>query len=85
MAKQNWNDDWKEALRADDENCMDRLGECRNTKRDLQKIAKYMYKFNSDKTKEEVLDRTIEWITDWNNQVGLCPDDDEYARIIKSM
>ena len=85
MAKSDWNDEWRDALRADDEKCMERLGECRNTKNDLQKIAKYMYKFNLHKTKEEVLDRTIEWITDWNSQIGLYPDDDEYEKILKSM
>ena len=36
-------------------------------------------------TKEECLDRTIEWITDWNNQVGLIPNSDEYKKILEFM
>ena len=80
-----WNNDWRDELKADDYDAWERLADCRNRRSDIKKYAKLIYKYNPNRTKEEVLDRTIEWITDWNNQVGLCPDDDEYVRIIKSM
>lgn len=42
-----------------------------------------MYKYNLYGTKEDSLDRTIEWLTDWNNQVNLCPDSEEYKKILE--
>ena len=45
-----------------------------------------MWRYNrTTHTKEECLDRTIDWITDWNNQVGLIPDSDEYKKILEFM
>lgn len=80
-----WNDDWREELKEIDTDCHERLCDCKNRKSDIRKIAKLMYKYNSSKTKEECLDRTIEWITDWNNQVSLGPDDEEYKKILSSI
>ena len=42
-----------------------------------------MYKYNLSGTKEDSLDRAIEWITDWNNQANLCLDDEEFKKILE--
>lgn len=74
----NWNDDWRDELEKDYEDVYIRLCECRNTRKDMRLIAKLMQKYNMAKSKEDIIDRTVEWITDWNNQVSLVPDDTEY-------
>ena len=82
----NWNDDWREELKTEDIECYDRLADCHNYRRDILKIAKLMYKFNSsNKTKEECLDRTIAWITDWNSQPHLMLDEEEYVKYLESI
>jgi len=80
-----WNDDWRDELEAENPLAYERLCECRNTKADLRLIAKLMYKYNKNNTKEDCLDRTIEWITDWNNQFNLEPDEEEYNNILSYM
>ena len=81
-----WDNDWLNDLRRDNSNLRDRLANCKSTARDLKIIAKIMWRYNrSSHTKEECLDRTIEWITGWNNQVGLIPDSDEYKKILEFM
>lgn len=85
MSDSRWNDDWREELEQENEHCYIRLCECRNTRRDMKTIAKLMYKYNPNKTKEECLWRTIEWITDWNNQYNLDPTEEEFKEILNSM
>lgn len=69
-----WCDYWRDYLKANYYSVYKRLCECRNTKSDLLLIAKVIYRFNNnDYTKEECLDRTISWLTDWNNQPELIP------------
>lgn len=80
-----WNDDWREELEKDDYEAYLRLCDCRNRRNDIKKYAKLIYKYNPNRTKEECLDRSITWITDWNNQPGLIPDDDEYKKILEAM
>lgn len=80
-----WNDDWREELKRDDYEVWIRLADCRNTANDLRKIAKLMWKYNKSHSKEDCLDRTIEWITDWNNQVSLIPSDKEFNSILEYM
>jgi len=80
-----WNDDWREELEKDYYDCYIRLCECRNTKKDLKILTKLLYKYNSSKTKEQCLDRIIAWVTDWNNQVNLVPDDDEYKKLLECL
>ena len=80
-----WNDDWREELKTDDYESWLRLADCRNKRKDIKQYAKLIYKYNPSRTKEECLDRSITWITDWNNQPSLIPDDDEYKKIITSM
>ena len=81
-----WNDDWRTELKDSNENCYLRLCECCNRKFDILIIAGLMYKYNQYRTKEECLDRTIEWIIDWNSQVELYPSDSkEYQKILSRM
>ncbi len=82
---ENWNDDWREELKRDDYAAWERLADCKNRRSDVKKYAKLIYKYNPNRTKEECLDRSIIWLTDWNNQVHLVPDDDEYKKIIDAM
>jgi len=86
MANGNWDDDWRIDLEQDNPKLMERFANCKATAHDLKIIAKIMWRYNrSGHTKEECLDRTIMWITDWNNQVGLIPDDDDYKKILEFM
>ena len=59
--------------------------ECRNTKNDILIIAKLMYRYNQDRTKEDCLDRTIEWLTDWNSQIEIYPNEEDYQKILLKM
>lgn len=80
-----WNDDWRDELRLTNENCYIRLCECRNTKNDILIIAKLMYKYNKHKGQKEALDRTLAWLTDWNDQFELDLTDSEYNDILLIM
>ena len=80
-----WNDDWRSELEIKNSECYERLCECRNTKNDILIIAKLMYRYNQDRTKEDCLDRTIEWITDWNNQIEIYPNEEDYQKILLKM
>lgn len=80
-----WNNDWREELKTDSYPVWERLAECRNTKRDIIIMAKLNYKYNPGKSKEDCLDRILEWVTDWNSQVNLYPDDEEYDEMLKKL
>ena len=80
-----WNDDWRSELEIKNPECYERLCECRNTKNDILIISRLMYKYNQDRTKEDCLDRTIEWITDWNNQIEIYPNEEDYQKILLKM
>ena len=80
-----YNDTWREELNQENPKAYDRFCNAKSTRKDLRLIAKLMYKYNPNKSKEECLDRTITWLTDWNNQVNLIPDEDEYHKIIESL
>lgn len=77
-----WNDDWRGKI---PHNVYERLCECRNRKGDIFIIAKAMSRENPERTKEECLDRTIEWITGSNNQVNLIPEPEEYSRMLDKL
>jgi hypothetical protein len=79
------NNDWRSELEIKNPECYERLCECRNTKHDILIIAKLMYRYNQDRTKEDCLDRTIEWITDWNNQIEIYPNEEDYQKILLKM
>ena len=81
----NWNDDWREELKKDNYEAWIRLADCDNRRSDIKLYAKLVCKYNPSKTKEECLDHVIQWITDWNNQPELIPDDDEYKKILESL
>lgn len=81
----NWNDDWREELMKDTYEVWERLAECRNRIKDIPIMAKLVYKYNPSKTKEQCLDRIITWVTDWNNQFNLIPDDEGYKKLLERM
>lgn len=63
-----FDDSWRKELERRYEDIYVRLCECRNTIEDIVIMANLMYKYNTDKTEAECLDRMIEWVCDWNNQ-----------------
>lgn len=81
----NWNDDWRDELKENDYNVWERLAECRNNLNDITKICKLMYKYNQGKSKKDCLDRTLEWICDWNNQDNLYPSDEDYVKLLETL
>ena len=80
-----WNNDWRSELEIKNPECYERLCECRNTKNDILIISKIMYKYNQNRTKYDCLDRTIEWLTDWNSQFELYLSETEYQEILSKM
>lgn len=62
-----WNDNWRSELESNDYRCYLRLCECRNTRHDMVKMAKMMYKFNSWADPADCLIRMMEWL-DMNSQ-----------------
>ena len=66
-----WNDNWRSELESKDYLCYIRLCECRNTRNDMIKMAKLMYRFNSWADPEDCLIRMMEWM-DMNSQWELA-------------
>lgn len=64
----NWNNDWRDKLKKTDYGCYERLCECRNTRKDVIKMAKLVKEYNSTISAEECLIYMIEWVGDWNSQ-----------------
>lgn len=80
------NDDWRLELEGSYEDCYLRLCECRNTRKDLEIIASLMYQYNSDKTAEECVEKTLEWVGDWNGQFEVTDlTKDEYEKLIEKV
>ena len=65
-----WNDNWRSELESNDYLCYIRLCECRNTRPDMIKMAKLMYKYNQWATPEDCLIRMMEWVS-MNSQFYL--------------
>ena len=63
-----WNNDWRSELEEKDYNCYMRLCECRNTRKDVIKMAKLVGKYNPTQSAEECLIYMMEWVGDWNGQ-----------------
>lgn len=80
-----WNDDWRRELEETDPLCFTRLCECRNSKRDMLVMAKLVYKYNQDKSKEDCLDRICEWVCSWNSQYEKELTNDEYYKFLDNM
>lgn len=78
----NYNDDWRDELEKDNPKVFERFCAAKNTPADIKVIYKLMYKYNNTKSKEEVLDRVLTWITDWNNQINIYPSDEEYKKLL---
>ena len=83
-----WNDAWRSELESTDYLCYIRLCECRNTRPDMIKMAKLMFKYNSWAEPEECLIRMMEWVSS-NNQFYLTDltqkEFEEALDFIKSM
>ena len=73
--------DWKKELPYD---MYIRLCECRNLKSDIVPLAKVVKRV-SGWDSEKSLDYMLEWLTDWNNQVSLYPNDVEYEKMVKKI
>lgn len=74
--------DWKNELTDD---MYYRLCECRNLKSDIVPMAKIVKRVNNCDS-EQALDYILEWITDWNNQFNLYPDNEnEYNKMLKKI
>ena len=65
-----WNDNWRSELESNDYRCYIRLCECRNTRHDMIKMAKLMFKYNRWAEPEDCLVRMMEWVSS-NNQFYL--------------
>ena len=65
-----WNDAWRSELESTDYLCYIRLCECRNTRPDMIKMAKLMFKYNKWADPEDCLIRMMEWVAD-NSQFYL--------------
>ena len=77
-----WNDDWRKELSKLYPDCYDRLCECRNIKSDILIIVRFMMWYNKDRKNYEVVNRVIDWLTDWNGQTELIPTQDEYNELL---
>ena len=77
-----WNDDWRKGLSKLYPDCYDRLCECRNIKSDIPIIVRFMMWYNKDRKNYEVVNRVIDWLTDWNEQTELIPTQDEYNELL---
>lgn len=80
--EEKWNDNWREEMSPTLDK---RLSECRNTKADILRIAKLMYKYNPQNGRQKCLDRTISWLCDWNSQFEICPNGAEYEAILTKL
>lgn len=81
-----WNNDWRDELESKDYNCYLRLCECRNTRKDVIKMAKLVQKYNLEKEAEECLIYMMEWVGSWNNQYEITDfTTSEYLEAIKEI
>ena len=79
-----WNDDWRTELEETNYRCYERLCDCRNIRKDIVTITKLMIKYNPTFDKKECLERTLEWIGDWNNQFEITDmTKDEYNDVME--
>ena len=65
-----WNDNWRSELESTDYLCYIRLCECRNSRKDMIKMARLMFKYNPWSTADDCLIRMMEWVSA-NNQFYL--------------
>ena len=73
--------DWKNEL---SEDMYFRLCECRNLKSDIVPLTKVVKRV-SGWDSEQSLDYMLKWLTDWNNQIELYPNDVEYEKMVKKI
>ena len=63
-----WNNDWRDELERTNYGCYERLCECRNTRKDVIRMAKLVKKYNPSVSAEECLIYMMEWVGDLNGQ-----------------
>jgi hypothetical protein len=81
-----WNNDWRDELEKTDYNCYERLCECRNTRKDVIKMAKLVKKYNPSVSAEECLIYMMEWVGDWNGQYMVTDfTEEEYRNAIEAI
>ena len=81
-----WNNDWRDELEKTDYNCYERLCECRNTRKDVIKMAKLVKKYNPEIPAEECLIYMMEWVGDWNGQYMVTDfTEEEYRNAIEAI
>ena len=73
--------DWKNEL---SEDMYFRLCECRNLKSDIVPLTNVVKRV-SGWDSEQSLDYMLKWLTDWNNQIELYPNDVEYEKMVKKI
>ena len=73
-----WNDEWRKELSKLYPDCYERLCECRNVKNDMIIIIRFMMWYN------EVINRVVEWLTDWNGQTELILTQKEYNDLLST-
>lgn len=73
--------DWKKELPYD---MYIRLCECRNKKSDIVPMTMVVKKV-SGWDSESSFDYMLKWVTDWNNQIELYPNDVEYEKMVKKI
>jgi hypothetical protein len=81
----NWNDDWRDELKTDSYDIWERLCDCVNTRNDVKIMAKLMYKYNKNHTKEECLDRINEWMCANSQPNIIIVDSDEVKKVYEFM
>ena len=81
-----WNNDWRDELESTNYGCYERLCECRNTKKDILRMAKLVKKYNPDMPAEECLIYMLEWVGDWNGQYNVTDlTKEEYSDMINAI
>lgn len=81
-----WNNDWRNELESTNYGCYERLCECRNTRKDVVKMAKLVKKYNPEIPAEECLIYMMEWVGDWNGQYMVTDfTEEEYRSAIEAI
>ena len=57
-----WNDNWREKVKAENPIVYERFGDCETKPMDIIIMANAIHEYNKERTTEECLDYIIEWI-----------------------
>ena len=73
--------DWKNELEYD---MYIRLCDWNNKQSDIPIMSKVIKKVMG-KNSQDALDYMLEWVTDWNNQIELYPNEKKYNKMLKML